>query len=215
VSVRKGFSGGDTAHDRAAFEESVRHQLGRILRSSAFTNAPSLSRFLRYLVERTLQGGRPSLNEYTLGVEVFDRGESFDPRVDNIVRVQVRRLRSKLERYYAFEGGVDRWIIDVPRGGYEAVFRAGPAEEHGVKQNFDRDFRGLTKVRIGLPRPLPLPAPCTSFIGREKELAQVKQILGSEHVRLVTLSGAGGSGKTRLALRAAGEMAAVSPVVFS
>ena len=96
--VRKGFSNGDTAHDSIAFEESVRRQLGRILRTSVFANAPSLSRFLRYLVERTLQGDRPPLNEYTLGVEVFDRGESFDPRVDNIVRVQVRRLRSKLEK---------------------------------------------------------------------------------------------------------------------
>ena len=204
--VSKGFSSGDTAHDSStAFEESVRRQLGRILRTSAFSNAPSLSRFLRYLVERALQGDRPPLNEYTLGVEVFDRGESFDSRVDNIVRVQVRRLRSKLEKYYAFEGRVDGLVIDVPRGRYEAVFRA-PAEDHGVKQHFNHDSRGLAGVRIGLPPPLPLPAPCTSFIGREKELAHVKQLLRSEQVRLVTLSGAGGSGKTRLALRAAGEM---------
>jgi predicted ATPase len=206
VPVRKGFPSGDTADDSTAFEESVRHQLGRILQSSAFANAPSLSRFLRYLVERTLQGDRPPLNEYTLGVEVFDRGESFDPRVDNIVRVQVRRLRSKLDKYYAFEGQVDRLVIDVPRGRYEAVFQAAPAEDHGVQRTFDHDSRGLANVRIDLPPPLPLPVPCTSFIGREKELAHVKQLLRSEHVRLVTLSGAGGSGKTRLALRAAGEM---------
>lgn len=96
MSVREGFPNGDTARDGTAFEELVRRQLGLILRSSAFANAPSLSRFLRYLVERTLQGNGPPLNEYTLGVDVFDRGESFDPCVDNIVRVQVRRLRSKL-----------------------------------------------------------------------------------------------------------------------
>ena len=202
MSVREGFPNGDSA----AFEELVRSQLGRILRSSAFASAPSLSRFLDYLVERTLKGDQPPLNEYTLGLEVFDRGESFDPRVDNIVRVQVRRLRSKLEKYYAFEGQVDRLVIDVPKGRYEAVLRTAPAEDYGVQQNFDRDSRGLDNVRIGLPSPLPLPAPCTSLIGREKELAHVKQLLRSEHVRLVTLSGAGGSGKTRLALRAAGEM---------
>jgi predicted ATPase len=211
VSVRKALPDCDTAHDSTAFEESVRRQLGRILRSSAFANAPSLSRFLRYLVERTLQGDLPPLNEYTLGVEVFDRGESFDPRVDNIVRVQVRRLRSKLEKYYAFEGHVDRLVIDVPRGRYEAVFPAAPAEDRGVKQKFGHGSRGLADVRIGLPPPLPLPAPCTSFIGREKELAHVKQLLRREHVRLVTLSGAGGSGKTRLALRAAGEMTEAFP----
>jgi predicted ATPase len=211
VPVRKGFPDGDTARQSDAFDESIRRQLGRILRSSAFANAPSLSSFLSYLVERTLLGDRPPLNEYTLGVEVFHRGESFDPRVDNIVRVQVRRLRSKLEKYYAFEGQVDRIVIDVPRGRYEAILRAAPADDHGVKQNSDHDSRGLADVRIGLPPPLPLPAPCTSFIGREKELAHVKQLFRSEHVRLVTLSGTGGSGKTRLALRAAGEMKEVFP----
>src|SRR6478736_6429049 len=149
VSVEKGFPNGDTAHVSTAFEDSVRRQLGRILRSSAFANAPSLSRFLRYLVERTLQGDETPLNEYTLGVEVFDRGESFDPYTDNIVRVQVRRLRSKLHKYYASEGQVDRLVIDVPRGGYEAAFRAA-AEDHSVKQNFNHDSRGLANVRIGL-----------------------------------------------------------------
>src|SRR4051794_1005515 len=98
--VRERFPNGDTAQDDSTvFAESVRQQLARILRSSAFVNAPSLSRFLTYLVERTLHGNSAPLNEYTLGVEVFDRGESFDPSIDNIVRVQVRRLRSKLEKY--------------------------------------------------------------------------------------------------------------------
>ena len=42
------------------------------------------------------------------------------PSVDNIVRVQVRRLRSKLEKYYAFEGQVDPLVVEVPRGGYDS-----------------------------------------------------------------------------------------------
>ncbi len=46
-----------------------------------------------------------------------------------------------------------------------------------------------------------LPAQLTSFIGREEELEQLTQLLSS--VRLVTLTGSGGSGKTRLALEAA------------
>ncbi len=44
-----------------------------------------------------------------------------------------------------------------------------------------------------------LPAPVTRFIGRERELAQVEQLLAEVDVRLVTLTGAGGVGKTRLA----------------
>ena len=49
-----------------------------------------------------------------------------------------------------------------------------------------------------------LPIQLTSFIGREKEIREVKQVI-LDH-RLVTLTGLGGSGKTRLALQAAAEM---------
>ncbi len=50
-----------------------------------------------------------------------------------------------------------------------------------------------------------LPRPASSFVGREKELAEVAALL-QDGARLVTLSGPGGSGKTRLALEAAAEL---------
>jgi predicted ATPase/class 3 adenylate cyclase len=49
-----------------------------------------------------------------------------------------------------------------------------------------------------------LPVPATLFLGREGELAEVGALLARPDVRLLTLTGAGGSGKTRLALQAAG-----------
>jgi predicted ATPase/DNA-binding SARP family transcriptional activator len=55
-----------------------------------------------------------------------------------------------------------------------------------------------------------LPAPATSLIGREQELANLLALL-SDDVRLVTIAGPGGVGKTRLALAAAAEVAATSP----
>ena len=56
----------------------------------------------------------------------------------------------------------------------------------------------------GRPRPAGLPAELTSFVGRRPELREVKRLLAT--TRLLTLTGIGGAGKTRLALRAAAEM---------
>ena len=50
-----------------------------------------------------------------------------------------------------------------------------------------------------------LPVPATAFLGRERELAEVVELLGRDDVRLLTLTGPGGTGKTRLALQAAAE----------
>jgi predicted ATPase/class 3 adenylate cyclase len=52
-----------------------------------------------------------------------------------------------------------------------------------------------------------LPVPATPFLGRKEELVSVAAHLGSPDVRLLTLTGAGGSGKTRLALQSAAEVA--------
>jgi predicted ATPase/class 3 adenylate cyclase len=52
-----------------------------------------------------------------------------------------------------------------------------------------------------------LPVPATPFLGRRRELEQVTELLAREEVRLVTLTGPGGTGKTRLALQAAAAQA--------
>jgi predicted ATPase/class 3 adenylate cyclase len=52
-----------------------------------------------------------------------------------------------------------------------------------------------------------LPIPATPFLGRERELGEVVALLSQEDVRLLTLTGVGGTGKTRLGLQAAGELA--------
>src|SRR6266699_6742419 len=51
-----------------------------------------------------------------------------------------------------------------------------------------------------------LPVPLSSFVGREQEVAEVVSLIRDEAARLVTLAGPGGTGKTRLALEAAGEL---------
>src|SRR5215213_59288 len=52
-----------------------------------------------------------------------------------------------------------------------------------------------------------LPAPLTAFVGRERELAGLRALLARRDVRLLTVTGPGGVGKTRLAIEAAREIA--------
>src|SRR5580765_771285 len=56
-----------------------------------------------------------------------------------------------------------------------------------------------------------LPVPATPFLGREHELERVVSLLARDDVRLCTLTGAGGTGKTRLAVQAAAEVAELFP----
>jgi adenylate cyclase len=102
--------------------DEVRAALERVLAADTFANAGRLSRLLRYLVERTLNGDADQLKEYVVGVDVFDRSGSYDPRLDSIVRVEARRLRAKLQEYYQTQGAADALIISIPRGSYVPVF---------------------------------------------------------------------------------------------
>jgi TolB-like protein len=102
--------------------DEIRSQLDRLLASSTFSSADRLSRFLRYVVERTLAGEGDRLKEYVIGVEVFDRDEQYDPRLDSIVRVEAGRLRAKVDEYYRGDGLADGLIIRMRRGSYVPVF---------------------------------------------------------------------------------------------
>lgn len=107
--------------------EQVRAELERILASRGFASAGRLSRLLRHVVEKTLAGETDQLKEYSVGMEVFDRDDKYDPRIDSIVRVEAGRLRSRLDEYYNADGAADPVRISLPRGAYAAVFEAHPA----------------------------------------------------------------------------------------
>ena len=104
-------------------DHSRQEQLARILRSETFQLADRLKRFLTFVVTEAIHGRQDALKEYVIGVQVFRKEDSFDPRTDPIVRVQARRLRAKLVRYYREEGRTDALIIDLPKGGYAPLFR--------------------------------------------------------------------------------------------
>jgi serine/threonine-protein kinase len=106
--------------------ECVRAQLDKILGSNAFAGAERPGRFLRFVVEQALAGN--PLKETLLGVEVFGRNPSYDPRLDGVVRVEAVKLRSRLREYYGTEGAGDPLRIDLPKGGYLPAFEAVPSQ---------------------------------------------------------------------------------------
>jgi len=100
----------------------IRAALDHILNSRVFIQSRRIRRFLQFIVEESLLGQPHRLKEYPIGLEVFDRREAFDPRVDSIVRVEARRLRTKLEEYYRTEGHTDPIRILLRKGSYMPVF---------------------------------------------------------------------------------------------
>jgi TolB-like protein/Tfp pilus assembly protein PilF len=127
--------------------EEILAAQAKIVSSSGFQNSDRMVRFLRFVVEKTLAGDQDQLKEYLLGVEVFDRPESFDPKVDTIVRVEARRLRKKLKEYYDADGAADTVRIEVPPPGYVPVFSKLLTEEPVV---VPRKIAGWVWVAVGV-----------------------------------------------------------------
>src|SRR5579871_3366400 len=98
--------------------DEVRAHVLRVGSSAGFYRADRIRRLLEYTVEKTLSGKSTEIKEYALGVDVFERGEGFDPHEDAIVRVQARRLREKLLAYYEAEGAQERIRIEYRKGSY-------------------------------------------------------------------------------------------------
>jgi TolB-like protein/Flp pilus assembly protein TadD len=103
--------------------DAVLAELARILSSQTFQGAQRPSNFLKYVVEQTLAGHGEQIKEYCIATDVFGRKESFDPRLDPIVRVEATKLRSRLAGYYRTEGQQDRIRIELPKRGYAPTFR--------------------------------------------------------------------------------------------
>jgi len=120
-----------------------RDELRLILESKHFANSPKKSRFLEFVSEQTLLGNGDKLNEYLIGVEVYDRGVDFNPQKDPIVRVQAHEIRRLLKKYYDEEGKNSPIRLDLPAGHYVPVFSrsAHPEQAQGELEQTHADSR--------------------------------------------------------------------------
>jgi len=103
------------------------------------------------------------------------------------------------------------WIV-------ERCLAKDPKQRYASTRDLARDLAAVRDRLADVPareseprRPNKLPVQRTAFIGRERETADLRQLLSRPGVHLVTLTGPGGIGKTRLALQVAGEMAVQFP----
>lgn len=162
-------------------EQNIYTQLDKILASATFVNKLRLKRFLSYVVIETLKGNALLIKGYTLGLEVFDKDETFDPATDAIVRVEAGRLRRLLEHYYLGEGKNDPIIINLPKGKYEITF---DNNENPSNISSDTIFNAAASPPTG-PAIAVMPF---EFIGSEKNLGIFADGITEEIINQLSLS---------------------------
>src|SRR5215471_11963494 len=183
---------GSTIELANSADDKVAEQLNRILASKAFRQADRLKRFLSFIVEETIAGRGERLKEFVVGVEVFGKPESFDPRNDPIVRVQARRLRAQLTRYYREEGPDGELLIELPKGGYAPVFKV------------------LKSAQVRRNTVVVLPFADHSAAGDQQHFCQglsqeiISTLAGTEAIRLVAWNEGAPAG-TQIAMKEAAE----------
>ena len=140
---------GTEPRERAGIPEHlIRAQLERILASEIFVKSERLTGFLRFVVQRSLEGHGATLKEQVLVSELYGRGPDFDTRADPVVRVDARRLRDKLREYYA-ENPHEAVLITLPKGTYVPVFETAPvgSATSGGQVAIAADFRPTAPVQ--------------------------------------------------------------------
>jgi hypothetical protein len=132
--------------------DAQRAELESVLQSKYFTRAPTLANLLTFLCEKLFAGEAHQIKEYSVGVEVFHRGPSFDQDSDSIVRVEANRLRKRLAEYYAEEGASHHLRIVIPLGQYVPDFKTvAPAAveiETAAKVAPDAGWSGIGSAAV-------------------------------------------------------------------
>jgi len=95
----------------------------RVADSIYFRKGPKLRAFLLYVCENTILGRPEEVREQLIGAKIFGRRGDYDPSNDNIVRVEARELRKRLEAYFASEGKNEAIVLEIPKGAYVPIFR--------------------------------------------------------------------------------------------
>src|ERR1039458_4929600 len=119
----------------------------RVASSRHLVKAPQLRDILVYISRRVLADPATTIGEQEIGCKVLGRRPDFSPNEDNIVRVQIRHLRKRLEDYFGTEGVDEPIVLTIPKGGYLPHF--DPRPEHAAQD--------------AIAAPAEIPAPTLNF----------------------------------------------------
>lgn len=111
----------------AAAPSALSIDADRIRRSGVLGRPGQLTRLFDFLVERSADADPPS--ETDIASEVFNRGREFIPGQDAVVRVNIHRLRKRLDDFYLRHGFSGPERLALPRGEYRLVVEAASATE--------------------------------------------------------------------------------------
>jgi hypothetical protein len=141
--------------------EEIRGELARILSSRTFHTARGQCKFLAYAVTQFIAGRSDLIKECWIGREALGRGDSFDPRLDPIVRTQARKLRIRLAKYYETEGANAPIRIEFHKGSYAPVFLRAPGRSEATVPAQSATFAAPADVpeERAAPSPPPLTSP--------------------------------------------------------
>jgi hypothetical protein len=98
--------------------EALRRHLDELAQGPAFRGSYRSQQFLRYVVEKALQGSVDALKERTIGIELFQRAPAYDTGEDAIVRVTASDVRRRLLQHYGRHGDHSPFRIQLPSGSY-------------------------------------------------------------------------------------------------
>lgn len=112
---REGNGAGAAAAARAG-PEACRSVVARMVAAGALREGSRSHALLTYLLDHHFAGPGDAPKAYAIAVDVLKRPTSFDPARDGIVRVEIGRLRTLLDTYYAGPGAEEAIRIRLPRG---------------------------------------------------------------------------------------------------
>src|ERR1700728_5441561 len=98
--------------------EALRQYLDDLTQAPAFKGSHRCQQFLRFVVERTLDGAVDQLKERTIGIELFHRLPAYDTGEDAIVRVTASDVRRRLLQHYGRYGITSEFRISLPLRSY-------------------------------------------------------------------------------------------------